>query len=249
MSKQIGFGGLSIVLVVAVLANAAEPKAKDWKANDRDRPQPKIVAPGEKPGQAPSDAIVLFDGKDLSKWESVSAKGGAPKWRVQNGAMTVVPLTGSIRTKQAFGDCQLHIEWNTVKGSRSNSGVFFQGLYELQVYDSYQNKMKIYADGVAGGMYGQHPPLVNVCRPTGQWQSFDVVFRAPRFDPDGKLIKPGTMTTFQNGVLVLDNAEIQGFTVHGRKAKYRPHAPKQPLLLQNHSDPVSFRNIWIRPLP
>lgn len=209
---------------------------------------PKDVEPSAKPGNAPSDAIVLFDGKDLSKWELADPKGGPAKWNVADGAVTAVRGTGSIRTKQAFGDCQLHVEYRVDGKSHGNSGVFFQSQYEVQIFDSYKNRARIYADGIAGAMYGQHPPLVNACRPSDQWQVFDMIFRAPLFDKNGKLVRPGTITALLNGVLVLNNAEILGFTVHSRPAKYRAHPPKMPLQLQNHGDPVSFRNIWIRPL-
>jgi len=246
MKKQVLVGGLSALLVTIVSAGVAVSAEKTWKVHAKDRPLPKEVTPGEKPGDPPSDAVVLFDGKDLSKWQCGS---GPAKWKVENGAMTIVRRSGSIQTKQRFGDCQLHLEWKAIPGTHSNTGVFFMGLYELQIFDSYKNKQWIYADGVAASMYGQHPPLVNACRPPGEWQTFDVVFRAPRFDTDGKLLRPGTMTVLHNGVLVLDNAEIKGFTVHGKEAKYRPHPPKMPLQLQDHGNPVSFRNIWLRPLP
>lgn len=207
--------------------------------------EPRIV----NPGPPPSDAIVLFDGKDLSKWESVN--GGEAKWEVANGALTVT-RTGNIRTKEGFGDCQLHIEWATpaeVKGEgqgRGNSGIFFQGRYEIQVLDSYENKT--YFDGQAGAVYKQHAPLVNASKKPGEWQSYDIIFRAPRFNEDGSLKKPGTFTVFHNGVLVQDNVEIQGTTVHTGTAKYSAHPDKEPLMLQDHGDPVRFRNIWIRPL-
>lgn len=241
-------GGLSVALAATVFPTVAWSAEKTWKVHAKDRPQPKIVTPGDRVGDPPSDAIVLFDGKDLSKWEIASPKGGPPKWKIENGVMTIAPLTGSIRTKAEFGDCQLHIEWRAAKGSRSNSGVFFMSLYELQIYGSYKNGNPIYADGVAGSMYGQQVPLVNVCRPTGDWEVFDAVFRAPRFDADGKVVQPARISLLHNGVLVLSDAEIKGFTVHGKEAKYRKHAAKMPLMLQDHRDPVSFRNIWIRPL-
>jgi len=248
MKRSHFVAGLSVAVAVTALSNVARSAEKVWKVHAKDRPQPKIVTPGDRLGDPPSDAIVLFDGKDLSKWERVAPKEGAPKWKIKNGAMTIAPLTGSIQTKAEFGDCQLHIEWRAAKGSRSNSGVFFMSQYELQVYGSYKNSNPIYSDGVAGSMYGQQVPLVNVCRPTGEWEVFDTVFRAPRFGADGKVLQPARITVLHNGVLVLNDAEIKGFTVHGKEAKYRKHPPKMPLQLQDHRDPVSFRNIWIRPL-
>ena len=206
--------------------------------------EPRVVDPGP----PPADAIVLFDGKDLSQWQSGS---GAPaKWTVQDGA-AVVSGMGGISTKQEFGDCQLHIEWATpavVKGSgqgRGNSGVFLQSRYEIQVLDSYNNKT--YFDGQAGAVYKQHAPLGNVCRKPGEWQSYDIIYHAPRFDENGNVLKPGRFTVLQNGVLVQDNVEVKGPT-SGPAPKYKPHPLKQPLALQNHGNPVRYRNIWIREL-
>jgi hypothetical protein len=201
------------------------------------------------PGPPPADAIVLFDGTDLSAWKS-KGKGEAA-WEVKDGVATVNG-TGDIITKQPFGDCQLHIEWATpeeVKGEgqgRGNSGVIFQGRYELQILDSYQNKT--YFNGQAGAVYSQYPPLVNVSRKPGEWQSYDVIFRAPRFDEKGKLSKAGTMTVLHNGVLVQDHVEIKGPTGQ-QPTHYEAHPLKQPLDLQDHGgNPVRFRNIWIREL-
>ena len=208
--------------------------------------EPRIVTPGTG-SSAPSDAIVLFDGKDFSKWESVI--GGDVKWKLDGNVMTVVKGTRGIQTKQSFGDCQLHIEWRTpekIEGEgqgRGNSGVFFQKLYEVQVLDSYNNKT--YYDGQAGSIYTQNPPLVNVCRKPGEWQTYDIVFMSPRFNSDGKVEIPARITVFQNGVLVQNNFVIEGTTYN--KDGYQPHY-KMPLLLQNHENPVSFRNIWIREL-
>ena len=207
--------------------------------------EPRVV----NPGPPPADAIVLFDGTDLSQWQTES--GGAPGWEVKDGVATVTK-TGNIVTKQPFGDCQLHIEWATpaeVKGDgqgRGNSGVIFQERYELQVLDSYQNKT--YFNGQAGAVYSQYPPLVNVCRKPGEWQTYDVIFHAPRFDDNGNLLKPGTITVLQNGVLVQDHVEIKGYT-GSVPGKYKAHPLKQPLLLQDHGgNPVRYRNIWIREL-
>ena len=207
--------------------------------------EPRVV----NPGPPPADAIVLFDGTDLSQWQTEA--DGKPGWEVKDGVATV-NKTGNIITKQPFGDCQLHIEWATpaeVKGDgqgRGNSGVIFQERYELQVLDSYQNKT--YFDGQAGAVYSQYPPLVNVCRKPGEWQTYDVIFHAPRFDDNGNLLKPGTITVLQNGVLVQDHVEIKGYT-GSVPGKYKAHPLKQPLLLQDHGgNPVRYRNIWIREL-
>jgi hypothetical protein len=228
---------------------------KDWPIHDMDRPRPPVITPAtastqERAGQPPSDAIVLFDGKDLSKWESV--KGGAALWKVAGDYFEVVPKTGGIQTKQGFGDCQLHVEWmapDPPRGQsqdRGNSGVFLMGLYEVQVLDSYQNDT--YPDGQAAALYGQFPPLVNACLPPGKWQTYDIVFRAPRFDADGKLLRPARVTVLHNGVLVQDNVELMGPTTHKARPPYKAHADKLPISLQDHDHPVRFRNIWIREL-
>jgi hypothetical protein len=226
-----------------------------WKIHDPDRPLPAIVDPGtssnqDSPGRPPSDAVVLFDGKDLSKW---AHKDGSPaKWKVESGYLETVPKTGYIYTREAFGDCQLHAEFAEPvppKGEsqgRGNSGVFLMGLYEIQVLDSYENKT--YADGQAAAVYGQYPPLVNAARPPGHWQSYDIVFHGPRFDKAGKLLRPARVTVLHNGVLVQDNVELSGPTAHGARPPYSPQPEKLPLALQDHSNPIRFRNIWIREL-
>ncbi|HZN64631.1 MAG TPA: DUF1080 domain-containing protein [Tepidisphaeraceae bacterium] len=229
---------------------------QQWKVHDESRPKPKVIAPGtestqEQPGRPPSDAVVLFDGKDLSQWRAEKG-GGEPAWKVENGQLVVAGKSGNIVTKESFGDCQLHVEWAAPappKGdgqARGNSGVKLMGRYEVQVLDSYGTST--YADGQAGALYGQHPPLVNASRPPGQWQTFDIVFRAPRFGPDGSVTRPGTCTVLHNGVLVQDHAELKGTTAHKSPGVYKAHPEKQPLLLQDHGDPVRYRNIWIRPL-
>jgi hypothetical protein len=226
-----------------------------WQIHDMSRPQPPIVEPAtqnsqEQPVRAPSDATVLFDGKDLSQWRGTD--GGPARWKVENGYMEVAKGTGTISTGQAFGDCQLHIEWAaptavTAEGQeRGNSGVFLMGRYELQVLDSYQNKT--YPDGQAAAIYGQYPPLVNACRPPGQWQSYDIIFHRPRFHKDGKLARPARMTVLHNGVLVQDNVELTGPTAHKERPPYKQHAEKLALTLQDHGDPVRYRNIWLREL-
>jgi hypothetical protein len=226
-----------------------------WQIHDMNRPQPPVVAPGEastqaQPGRPPSDAIVLFDGGDLSAWQG--AKGEPAPWKVEKGYFEVVPKTGDIYTKQAFGDCQLHVEWASpewVPGQTfdpGNSGVFLAALYEVQIVDSVHSK--IYADGQAAAMYGQYPPLVNVCRAPGLWQTYDVVFRDARFDKDGKLLRPAIITVFYNGVLVQDHVELTGPTAHHQRPPYQPHPARMPLRLQDHNYRVRFRNIWIREL-
>jgi hypothetical protein len=221
-----------------------------WRVHDLERPQPAEVtpAPPEAPARPPSDAVVLFDGTDLSKW--AGAKGGKAGWKVENG-YAEVNGTGDIRTVDAFGDCQLHIEWATPDPpqgdpyNRGNSGVFFFGKYELQIFESY--KAGIYADGQAAAIYGQHPPRVNASRKPGAWQAFDVLFTAPRFK-DGKLDAPAYMTVLHNGVLVHHHAAVLGATAHRSLPKYAPHDPKGPIVLQDHKSPVRYRNIWVRPV-
>ncbi len=214
--------------------------------------EPPVVTPGAAPGAPPSDAIVLFDGKDLSKWASQKDPAAAAPWTVADGAMTVKPGTGGIQTKDGFGSVQLHIEWATpdaVKGEsqgRGNSGVFLMNTYEVQVLDSFQNPT--YFHGQAGSVYKQHKPLVNASRKPGEWQAYDIVFHAPEFDEDGKLLKRATFTVFHNGVLVQDHVVVMGVTAHDRPPFYEKHAVKMPLSLQDHGDLVRFRNIWVRPL-
>ena len=226
-----------------------------WQIHDMNRPQPPVVAPGEastqaQPGRPPSDAIILFDGKDLSAWQG--AKGEPAPWKVENGYLEVVPKSGDIYTKQAFGDCQLHVEWASpewVPGQTfdpGNSGVFLAALYEVQIVDSVHSK--IYADGQAGAMYGQYPPLVNPGRVPGLWQTYDIVFRDARFDKEGKLLRPAVITVFYNGVLVQDHVELTGPTAHHQRPPYQPHPERMPVRLQDHNYKVRFRNIWIREL-
>lgn len=199
----------------------------------------------------PRDAVVLFDGTDLSAWVG---RGNKPaQWKVENGYMEVVGKTGGIRTKERFGDCQLHIEWATpsvVKGNgqgRGNSGVFPMSQYEIQVLDSYNNTT--YPDGQAGGIYGQYPPLVNVCRGPGEWQSYNIVFRAPRFSKDKKITRPARMTVLHNGVVIHHDVVLVGPCMNKKRRHYRAHPPKLPISLQDHGNPMRFRNIWTKPLP
>lgn len=225
-----------------------------WKVHDSNRPQPRIVTPGTEstqaaPGRAPSDAIMLFDGKSLSGW--LDREGKPAAWKVENGYMEVVPKTGNIRTKTEFGDCQLHVEWaepSVVKGEgqgRGNSGVFLMGRYEIQVLDCYENPT--YADGTTAAIYGEFPPLVNACRKPGEWQTYDIIWLAPRFDGE-KLVRPAYVTVFQNGVCVHHCVELTGPTTHRTVLQYTAHPPVGPLMLQDHGDLVRFRNIWYRPL-
>jgi 3-keto-disaccharide hydrolase len=247
----------AVVLLALSFANVCNAQVDTkWKIHDPARPLPPVIDPGtastqDSAGRAPSDAVVLFDGKDLSQW--VQKKDGSPaKWKVESGYFEVVPKTGDLQTREAFGDCQLHVEFaepSPAKGEdqdRGNSGVFLQGLYETQVLDSYQNKT--YADGQAAAIYGQYPPLVNASRPPGQWQTYDIIFHAPRFDASGKLTRPARETVFHNGVLVQDNVELTGPTAHHARPPYKPGPDKLPLALQDHNHPVRYRNIWIREL-
>jgi len=219
-----------------------------WHVHDGKRPQPPVVTPGATNRDAPSDAIVLFDGRDLSQW---TGNDGAARWLVEDGHMTVNG-TGDIATREKFGDCQLHIEWATpakVEGdsqARGNSGVFFFGRYEVQILDSFDNET--YPDGQAAAIYGQTPPLVNASRGPGEWQSYDIVFIAPRFNGD-KLVSPARVTVFHNGVLVQHDVALLGATRHKAKPEYAPHDESGVIRLQDHHNPMRFRNIWIRRLP
>ena len=221
---------------------------QEWLVHDGSRPQPRVVTPGTD-GAAPSDAVVLFDGTDLSKWKGGD---GAAAWKVENGYMEVT-RAGDIQTVEQFGDCQLHLEFRSpdvVKGDsqgRGNSGVFLMGLYEIQVLDSYDNPT--YADGGAGSIYGQHPTLVNASRKPGEWQTYDIIFIAPRFDGD-KLVSPACLTVLHNGVLAQHAQASDGPTGHRSVSSYSSdHPAAGPLKLQDHGDLVRFRNIWMRPLP
>jgi 3-keto-disaccharide hydrolase len=215
-----------------------------YHVHDPARPHPALVTPGMRVGDAPSDAVVLFDGRDLSKWMATKQA-----WKVENGYVEVVPNAGDMRTKETFGDVQLHVEWvapaevRNSSQNRGNSGIFLQGRYEVQVLDSYDNPT--YADGQAGAIYGQWPPLVNPVRKPGEWQSYDIVFEAPRFDGD-RLQKPAYLTVFLNGVLLHAHKEVMGPTVHRALATYAPQPAEDVLMLQDHQQPVRYRNIWIR---
>jgi hypothetical protein len=251
-------GGLLLAAGVFVLAQQpaappAAPAPRDPHANEVPAPKnpPRVVVAGATIGAPPADAIVLFDGTDLSKWEK--EKGGGPaEWTVADGAIVVKPKTGGIRTRQGFGDVQLHIEWATpspARGSgqdRGNSGVFFQSTYEVQVLDSFENAT--YWHGSAGSVYKQYAPLVNVSRKPGEWQVYDIVYHAPAFNEDGRVTKRATFTVFYNGVLVQDHVEVMGVTTNEGPPYYKAHADKLPLSLQDHDHTVRFRNIWVREL-
>lgn len=241
---------------VTHILRAAEENSHHWRVHDRARPQPVVVTPGtfstqEQAGKAPSDAIVLFDGRNLDAWKSDKG-GGEANWKVENGYVEVAAKSGGISTKESFGDCQLHVEWMSPDPpsgkdqDRGNSGIFLMGRYELQVLDSYQSET--YADGMAAAMYGQYPPQVNAALPPGKWQVYDVIFHGPSFETSGQVRKPARMTVFLNGVLVQDNVELMGQTSHLKLAGYKPHADKLPIGLQDHAHPVRFRNIWVRPI-
>jgi len=250
-------------LLILPLAGLAQDKAPplgysntpklphaDWKVHDIDRPMPTRVLPGLKPTQPPADAIVLFDGTDLSHFNGKD--GAAPGWKVENGYVEVIK-GGDIYTKESFGSCQLHVEWRSptpVASSsqkRGNSGIFLMGRYEVQVLDCHDNKT--YADGHAGAIYGQYPPLVNAVQKPGDWNTYDIIFTGPKFDGD-KLLSKAYVTVLLNGVLVQNHVELLGSTAHRKNATYSPHESKAPIRFQDHKDDqaVRFRNIWIRNL-
>ncbi len=253
---------LVAVGLVSVMGAAAADKpgytdtpritGQQWRVHDADRPQPRIVTPGaafSHGAPAPSDAVVLFDGKDLSKW----TKGGGPApWIVKDGYMQVLEKSGSIETKDQFGSFQLHIEFATpnppegTSQERGNSGVFLHGIYELQVLDCYQNPT--YADGTVGALYGQWPPLANAAKPSGQWQSYDIIFEAPKVE-GGKVVEPAYVTVILNGVVTQHRKALLGPVRHREVAAYDANTPTRgPIGLQDHGNPMRFRNIWLRPL-
>lgn len=223
-----------------------------WRVHDEDRPEPVKVTPATQPGGAPSDAITLFDGRSLDAWQAERFP-----WHLAEGVVTA-PLRKDPRvennlvSKQSFGDVQLHLEFRSPNPpthksqARGNSGIWFMQRYEVQILDGYQNPT--YADGTVGAIYGWKPPLVNASRAPGEWQSYDIIFERPRFASDGKLLRPAYVTAFLNGVLVQNRQPLLGATVWRKVAEYTPHADAAPLQLQDHDSPVSFRNIWVRPL-
>jgi len=237
MMRVLLFLGLGVTFVISCpwLSTAEEwVSGKIWE-------EPPLVTPGEC-GSPPSDAIILFDGKDLSQWE------GGENWKIENGY--AIAQKNGITTKEQFGDCQLHLEFATpevIEGSgqgRGNSGVYLMGRYEVQILDSYENKT--YFDGQCGSIYKQHPPLVNASRKPGEWQTYDIIFTGPRFDEAGNLLKPAYVTVIHNGVVVQNHFEIEGSTAWHVPPKYEAHGDKGPIHLQFHGNPVKFRNIWIR---
>jgi Domain of Unknown Function (DUF1080) len=242
---------LPLLAIVACIAFVARIVGDEYLSGKKWL-EPKVVTPGEN-GSPPSDAIVLFDGKDLSKWVDAGS-GSSPKWKISDGVATA--QGGDIRTKDSFGDYQLHVEWaepeKVTDGSgrvltsqgRGNSGVFLADRYEIQVLDNYKNPT--YWDGACGAIYKQWPPMVNVCRKPGEWQTYDIIFEPPRFDDKGKLLKSGIATVLQNGVVVQNHSEMIGSTAWDRAPAYEPHPPRQPIHLQWHGNPVRYRNIWLR---
>lgn len=261
--KRFAWAAAAAVAVTAGSPAAAQDKPgfKDtpvlpggkWKVHDADRPYPSVVTPAAVPGGAPADAVVLFDGKSLDKWQAQ-----ATPWMLKDGAATSVPRAGgggenALVSKQSFGDVQLHLEFRSpnpptkTSQDRGNSGIWFMQRYEIQILDGYQNPT--YADGTVGAIYAWKPPLVNASRKPGEWQSYDVVFERPHFGPDGKLLRPAYITAFLNGVLVQNRQPWLGTTIWRKVAKYEAHGDTAPIQLQDHNSPVSFRNIWVRPLP
>lgn len=241
---------LPTLLLATPVACIAQERVDAWPPHSRERPTPPLVTPSSFVNTPPPpDAVVLFDGTSLDKW--AGRENSAPRWRIVDGAMEVVAGTGALVTRDSFGDAQLHIEWmtpNPPRGKdqdRGNSGVFFMGRYEVQVLDSYENVT--YADGQAGAIYGQYPPLVNASRKPGEWQSYDIIFRRPRFE-NGKVQSPARLTVIHNGIVIHDNAAMVGPTGHYSRPPYEVHPDKLPLSLQDHGHPVRFRNIWVRPL-
>ncbi|MBL9178009.1 MAG: DUF1080 domain-containing protein [Verrucomicrobiaceae bacterium] len=252
------------LFTTAVLADGAfygDPpdKTHPWAVHDMNRPQPVRVEPGtfssqDKPGAPPSDAVILFGGKpeEIEKWISDKPNGEATKWVVKDSVLQCVPGSGYIRTKEEFADCQLHIEWSApskVEGNsqgRGNSGVFLMGAVEVQVLDNYNNPS--YPDGMASSIYGINPPMANPLRAPGEWQTYDIIFRKSVFK-DGQEIDPGYITVFVNGVLTQDHTPLEGGGGHMRRSKPKAFPEKGPLKIQDHGNPVRFRNIWYRPLP
>jgi hypothetical protein len=237
MSRPTLITGLTLCLLDGFAVGKEWLSGIVWEA-------PPVVTPGD--GTAPpSDAVVLFDGRNLDQW------AGGDQWVVENGH--AIAAKGGIHTKEAFGDCQLHIEWATpaeVSGSgqgRGNSGVFLQGMYEVQVLDSYENQT--YHDGQAGALYKTMAPMVNASRKPGEWQTYDIIFRGARFDAHGTLLKPAYITVLHNGVLVQDHLELLGETLFTEPPTYKPHPERGPISLQFHGNPVRYRNIWIREIP
>ena len=232
-----------LLLAVFVAISAVSAQAVEY-LNGIEWAEPAVVTPGAKNSLPPSDAVVLFDGKDLSGWEN------GENWSVENG--NAISGKGMITSKAKFGDCQVHIEWSAptpakAEGQgRGNSGLFLMGIYEIQILDSYINKT--YFDGQAGAIYKQTPPMANAMRPPGKWNTYDVVWSRPRFGADGSLVSPAYITAIHNGVLILNHFELQGNTPYSTPPSYTAHGERMPISLQDHGNPVRFRNIWVRDL-
>ncbi|MFW5753612.1 MAG: 3-keto-disaccharide hydrolase [Marinilabiliaceae bacterium] len=239
----------AIIFLFLSASFLGQAQKKDHELTEVWEPDPPVVTPGSATAP-PSDAIVLFDGSDFDKWET--PEGAVPEWTLEDGAMTVKPGAGVIQTKQGFGDMQLHVEWRSpeeIDGDgqgRGNSGVFLMGRYEIQVLDCYNNST--YPNGQTASVYKQHIPLANACRKPGEWQTYDIIFTAPRFNEEGRVTHSARVTVLHNGVLVQNNVEIWGTTQFVGLPQYKEHDMKEPILLQDHSDLVSFRNIWVREL-
>jgi hypothetical protein len=241
---------LALLCAQSTFAQNIDRSKGDPKLSEYYEPAAPVVTPGKTSADPPSDAIVLFDGKDFSQWESERTQG--IQWTIEGNAMVVKGGSGGIRTKKVFGDCQLHIEFRTpaeVKGDgqgRGNSGVYLMNRYELQVLDSYNNRT--YVNGQAGSIYKQLPPLVNASRPPGEWQTYDVIFTAPRFYEDGRVKTQARVTVIHNGVLVQNDAVIWGGSEYIGAPVYKKHGDREPIYLQDHGNPTAFRNVWIREL-
>ena len=246
---------LFIIAAIALTLNASAQKKKYPETPEMTPqmtefwlPQPKVITPGDfNTNSAPSDAIILFDSKDLSKWKSCD--GGKAKWDVHDGVFTVKDGTGGIETKEKFGSFQLHIEWSAptvIEGEsqgRGNSGVFLQGKYEVQILDCYQNET--YSNGQAGSIYKQQAPLVNAMRKPGEWNTYDIIYSAPVFNEDGTYKTAPTVTVIHNGVVIINHYTLRGTTEYIGHPRVEKHGDG-PIMLQDHGNPVSFRNIWIR---
>jgi hypothetical protein len=234
---------IALLLSIVVVRTSAQqaPNEEDWSE------MPRIVSV-ESELRIPADALVLFDGSNMDRWQH--ADGEEATWKVENGVLEIVPGEGNIYTREHFGDCQLHVEWMIPEENygSGNSGIYLMGRYEVQIFNSYQNSTEIYYNGQTGSLYKQHKPLVNVSRPRGKWESFDIIFNAPLFDSTGELLKPARFTVLQNGVLIQKEATLKGITTHEKFTGYEYHKSKEPLMIQDHGDPVRFRNIWIREL-
>ncbi len=236
---------LMVLLIFESLKAQQKNNFEDWGN------KPVLVVPAEN-NLPPSDAIVLFSGKNLDNWQY--ANGEKPKWNVSENDFSVTIIEPDIFTRQCFGSCQLHVEWKIPDDEThdnlnwGNSGIYFMGLYEVQIYDSYNDNHKIYYNGQAGSIYKQHSPLVNVTKPAGEWQSFDIIFTAPVFKEDKTLKSPAFFTIFQNGIIIQNHVQLTGPTVHTEFTEYQFHETKLPLMIQSHGSKVSYRNVWIREL-